>query len=272
MRRFPRVYLVDHPRAFLLLKPDCLRLGLSGPVERAITRAGLRIVCRHRVTLSPADVRCLWPEYHDAGHPLALAFLDRYLTGAPSEVLHLCGPDAFQAARRVKREVRSRHADGPFANVVHGAERRGEMARQADHLLGRCDACAEPFRSDEPPLVPARPPGRDFRDDADLTALVDELWPLVQGVPDYPGPVVLSGDDTGQAVYLGSDRENTLDSTVTALWHALPGIELRHAVLLALHAGWSGGTPIAVGGRRALDDCLRTLRAHGIRACRSGVT
>ncbi|MBB4754408.1 nucleoside-diphosphate kinase [Actinoplanes lobatus] len=263
---------MDDPRAFLLLKPDCLRLKLSGSVERAIIRAGLRIVCRHRVTVSPADVRHLWPEYDDAGHPLALAFLDRYLTGEPSEVLHLYGQDAFEAARRVKREVRSRHAEGPFANVVHGAERRGEMARQAGHLLGRCDVCAEPFHSDEPPLNPARPPGRDFREDADLAALVDELWPLVQGVPADPGPVRLEGGDTGQAVYLGSDREQTLDSTVTALWHALPGVELRHAVLLALHSGWSGGTPIAVGGRRALDDCLRTLHTHGVRACGKGVT
>ncbi|MBO3738892.1 nucleoside-diphosphate kinase [Actinoplanes flavus] len=262
---------MDHPRAFLLLKPDCLRLGLTGSVERAIARAGLRIVCRHRVTLSGADVRCLWPEYHEAGHPLALAFLDRYLTGEPSEVLHLRGPDAFEAARRVKREVRSRHAAGPFANVVHGAQRHGEMARQAGHLLGRCAACAEPFHSDEPPLNPPRPPGRDFRADADLTALVDELWPLVQGVPADPGPVRLDGDDTGQAVVLGSDPEQTLDSTVTALWHALPGVELRHAVLLVMHAGYSGGTPVAVGGRRALDDCLRILRAHGVRACWRGL-
>ncbi|MEV0900631.1 hypothetical protein [Actinoplanes sp. NPDC049802] len=268
----PRAGLPAVPaeRAFLLLKPDCLRLGLSGFVERAVEAAGLRVVCRHRVSLSPGDVRHLWSEYDDAGHSLALAFLDRYLTGEPSEVWQLAGPDAFEAARLIKREVRSRHAAGPFANVVHGAQRRGELARQANHLLGRCGACAAPFVSDEPALDPPRPPGLDFRQHADLAALVDELWPLLQDVPADPGPVRLDGGDTGRAIHLGPDREHTLDSTVTALWHALPGAGLRHPVLLALHAGYSGGTPVAVGGRRALRACLRTLREHGIRNCGEG--
>ena len=262
--------VITGERAFLLLKPDCGRLGLTGAVERAVAADGLRIVCRHTVVLSRADVRHLWSEYDERGHPLAIAFLDRYLTGEPSEVLHVSGPDAFEAARRVKRAIRSEHAAGPFANVVHGAERRGELARQANRLLGRCDRCAEPFVSPEPGLSPPRPPGIDLREHFDVTALVEELWPLTQDVPVDPGPMRLDDGPTGAAVHLGPDRAHTLDSTVTALWHALPGVTPRQAVLLALHAGYSGGTPVAVGSRRALDRCLRTLREHGIRRCGTG--
>jgi nucleoside diphosphate kinase len=245
-------------RAFVLLKPDCLRRGLTGEVERATASAGLTIDGRRAVTLSPADVRCLWSEYTDAGHSLTLGFLDRYLTTGPSEMLLVSGPDAFEAARRVKREIRSRHADGPFANVVHAAERPGELARQRDHLLGLDDA-------DRPVSTP-RTPGIDFRTLFDVPALVGEVWPRIQGVPADPGPHRLD-DGTGGAVVLGPDRDHTLDSTVTALWHALPGVEPARAVLLALHAGWSGGTPVAAGSRTALRRCLRTLRGHGIRNC-----
>ncbi|BEL02722.1 hypothetical protein Q0Z83_009130 [Actinoplanes sichuanensis] len=244
-------------RAFVLLKPDCLRRGLGGAVERAVEAAGLTVDGRLPLALSPADVRYLWSEYSDAGHSLTLGFLDRYLTTGPSEMLPVSGPDAFEAARRVKREIRSRHADGPFANVVHAAERLGELARQRDHLLGRPNA--------DPPVSPPRPPGLDFRPLFDVPALIEELWPRTQGVPADPGPHRL--DDGTGAVILGPDRDHTLDSTVTALWHALPGVEPARAVLLALHSGWSGGTPVAVGGRAARRRCLRILREHGVRNC-----
>ncbi|MFC4071483.1 nucleoside-diphosphate kinase [Actinoplanes subglobosus] len=245
-------------RAFVLLKPDGLRRGLSGEVERAATAAGLTIDGRRAVTLSPADVRYLWSEYTDAGHSLTLGFLDRYLTTGPSQMLLVSGPDAFEAARRVKREIRSRHADGPFANVVHAAEHPGELARQRDHLLGLDNA--------DPPVSAPRPPGTDFRGLVDVPALVAEVWPRIQGVPEDPGPHRLD-DGSGGQVVLGPDRGHTLDSTVTALWHALPGVEPARAVLLALHAGWSGGTPVATGSRTARRRCLRTLRANGIRNC-----
>jgi hypothetical protein len=225
-------------------------------VERAVEGAGLRVDERQPIDLSPSDVRYLWSEYDEGGHSLMLGFLDRYLTTGPSEMLLVSGPDAFEAARRVKRTVRSEHADGPFANVVHAAERRAELARQRDHLLGR--------PGDDPPASPPRPPGMDFRALFDVPALVDEVWPLIQGQPTDPGPFRLDAGD--RAVLLGPDPRHTLDSTVTALWHALPGVEPRRAVLLTLHAGWSGGTPIAVGGRGALRRCLRTLHEHGVRA------
>ena len=247
--------------AFLLLKPDCLRRGLTGAVEQAAATAGLRVDGRREVTLSPADVRRLWAEYDDTGHSLALAFLDRYLTSGPSEVLLVSGPDAFEAARRAKRQIRAAYADGPFANVVHAAERRDELARQRAHLLGEAAG---------PSLTPRRPPGLDFRELVDVAALAGELWPLTQGVPVDPGPVRLDHIDSGRAVHLGPDREHTLDSMVTALWHALPGIEPRRAVLLTLHAGYSGSTPIAVGSPSALSHCLWRLHEHGVRTCGFG--
>ncbi|MEV4280676.1 nucleoside-diphosphate kinase [Actinoplanes xinjiangensis] len=245
--------------AFVLLKPDCRRRGLTGEVERAVGAAGLTVDGRRVVTLSPADVRHLWSEYSDAGHGLTLGFLDRYLTTGSSEVLLVSGPDAFETARRIKRTIRARYADGPFANVIHAAERAGELARQRDHLLGRENA--------DPPVSPPRPPGRDFRRLFDVPALVADVWPRIQGVPTDPGPHRLD-DGADAAVGLGPDRDHTLDSTVTALWQALPGVEPSRAVLLALHAGWSGGTTVAVGSRSAVHHCLRTLHEHGIRNCR----
>ncbi|WP_430790966.1 hypothetical protein [Actinoplanes sp. G11-F43] len=240
--------------AFLLLKPDCLRRGLGAEVDRTVAAAGLTVAGRRDLTLSPADVRALWAEYDDSGHGLTLGFLDRYLTTGPSGLLLVSGPDAFEAARRVKREVRSRFAEGPFANVIHAAELPAELARQRDHLTGVDQAAAKPA---------SRPRGMDFRAHVDVPALVDEVWPLIQGEPADPGPYQLDPGVKG-VVVLGPDRRHTLDSTVTALWHALPGVEPRRAVLLAMHAGFSGGSPIAVGGRAALRRCLRALREHGL--------
>lgn len=250
--------------AFLLLKPDCLRRGLTGDVERTIARAGLRIHCRHRVDLTPDDTRFLWSEYTDSGHVLTRALLDRYLCDGSSEVLLVHGPDAFEAARQVKRSVRSRHAMGPFANVVHAAERRGELARQGNHLAGQCasfPAAAE--------LNPVRPGGADFRSHVDVPRLVDELWPKLQVDLAPPQPYRLDGEPVA-AVYLGGDRDHSLDSAVTALWRALPGIGVGEAVLLTLFAGRVDGYPIAVGGMDAVERCHRALREHGIKRCGIG--
>ncbi|MBG0562407.1 nucleoside-diphosphate kinase [Actinoplanes aureus] len=254
--------------AFLLLKPDCLRRGLTGDVERTVARAGLRIRCRHRVELTPDDTRFLWSEYTDSGHVLARAFLDRYLTGGPSEILLVSGEDAFEAARRVKRSVRSRHAMGLFANVVHAAERRGELARQGNHLAGRCASCTRPFTSSGE-LNAVRPAGADFREHADIPRLVDSLWPKLQVDLEAPEPYRLDGDPVA-AVYLGSDRDHSLDSSVTAVWRALPGVELGEAVLLTMYADRVGGFPIAVGGEDAVRRTHRALLDHGIRVCGTG--
>ncbi|HWS33579.1 MAG TPA: hypothetical protein VN408_12655 [Actinoplanes sp.] len=257
--------------AFLLLKPDCLEQGRSGWVERAVAAEGLRIDDRHGIVLAPPDVRALWAEYDERGHALTLGFLDRYLTTGRSEVWLVSGPDAFEAARRVKRAVRSRFAEGPFANLIHAAEHRDELDRQLGHLTGgtttepgadrqrpHLTGCA----TEGPGATRQRPPGNVT---FDVPALVGEVWPLIQGEPTDPGPVVLGDGD--QAVFLGPDRAHTLDSTVTALWHALPGVSPRQAVLLTLRAGFTGGVPVAVGGRAAIRRCLRVLHEHGITNC-----
>ncbi|WP_328470424.1 nucleoside-diphosphate kinase [Actinoplanes sp. NBC_00393] len=255
--------------AFLLLKPDCLRRGLTRDVERTVSRAGLRITCRHRLDLTPDDTRFLWSEYTDSGHVLARAFLDRYLCGGPSEVLLLSGPDAFEKARQVKRSVRSRHAMGLFANVVHAAERPGELARQGNRLAGHCAACSSPFPVSSSELNPVRPAGVDFREHADIARLVDELWPRLQVDLTPPAPFRLAGEPVA-AVYLGGDRDHSLDSAVTAVWRALPGVPVGDALMLNLYAGRVGGYPIAVGGHAAVEQAYRVLRDHGIRECGTG--
>ncbi len=265
--RHDKEHGISTERAFLLLKPDCLRRELTGAALAALAGAGLRVECRHRIELTPRDVRHLWTEYTDRNHVLARAFLDRYLTSGESEVLLVSGADAFEAVRRVKRSLRSRYALGVFANVVHAAERRGELARQGNHLLGRCAACAEPFVSDEPPLNPRRPGGIDFHEHFDVARLVDQLWPVLRDDLPEPAPYRLGRRTPVAAVVLGGDRAHTLDSSVSAVWRALPGVEPAHAVLLALHADRTGGFPIAVGARRAVARSHRLLIEQGIRNC-----
>ncbi|WP_203758880.1 hypothetical protein [Actinoplanes octamycinicus] len=299
-------------------------------MEAAVAAEGLTVVCRHPVTLTPADVRFLWSEYTEDGHVLMHAFLDRYLCSGPSEVLLLEGPDAFEAARRVKRTIRSRYANGPFANLLHTAEHPAELGRQANHLLGRCPQCAAPFALSDPassdsllsdpvpsdpaltaptpsdpaltapvptapvptapvptapvPTAPAstapastapvltapRPRGRDFRQDHDLPALVDSLWPALQS-EDPPAPAPHHLDRSREAaIYLGADRSQSLDSAVTAVWSALPGVTLPHAVMLTLYAGRTGSYPIAVGSHQAVARSHQILLRHGLTACGIG--
>jgi hypothetical protein len=171
----------------------------------------------------------------------------------------------------VKRSIRSRFANGPFANLVHTAERRGELARQANQLFGRCPECATPFVCDERLANPSRPAGRDFRADVDVTRLVDALWPSLQATePPAPAPHRLDDHTPASAVYLGADPAHSLDSAVTAVWSALPGIAVSDALVLMLYASRVGGYPIAVGGRRAVARSHRALLAHGITSCGIG--
>ncbi|MFC7529638.1 hypothetical protein [Actinoplanes sp. GCM10030250] len=254
--------------AFLLLKPDCLRLGLTREVDRAVAWAGLRAECRHAVELTPGDTRFLWSEYTEDGHVLTRALLDRYLCDGPSEVLRLRGPGAFEAARQIKREIRSRYAMGPFANVVHAAERPGELARQGDHLGGRCAACSAPFPA-VPGRNPPRPAGFDFRDTADIPGLVAVVWPRLSD-ESPPPPYRLDDVAPVAALHLGADRDHTLDSAVTAVWRALSGVDLADAVMLTLWAGRTGDQPIATGSREAVEKSYRVLLDHGVRACGTG--
>ncbi|WP_203738004.1 hypothetical protein [Actinoplanes cyaneus] len=250
--------------AFVLLKPDCLRTGRAPSVEAAVTAEGLVVAYRRPVKLSGDDVRLLWSEYTDDRHVLMRAFLDRYLCDGPSEVWLVTGPDAFGAARRVKRVIRSRYANGPFANLVHTAERPGELARQGNHLFG------DRFPAGSPAASAPRPAGRDFRRDVDVARLVDEVWPWMQlADPPAPAPHRLD-DEAGTVLVIGADPAHSLDSAVTAVWSALPGVTVGHAVMLVLFASRAGGCPIAIGGRRAVERAHRTLLDHGFTACGVG--
>ncbi|MEV6342362.1 hypothetical protein [Actinoplanes sp. NPDC051851] len=254
-------------RAFLLLKPDCLRLGLGAEVEAVARAHGLTVRCRHRRTLTPDDLRFLWTEYTDEEHVLTRALLDRYLCEGPSEVWHLTGPDAFAATRKIKRKVRGRYARGPFANLVHAAEQPAELTRQGNRLLDECSA----WEGDpEDGQHARRPGGIDFRRHADVDAAIDRLWPMLR-VDETPAPPPVRLDDGSGAVYLGPDPAHSLDSAVTALWRALPGIDLGHAILLNTFAAKTGGYPIAVGARASVLRCHEALLRAGLQHCWTGV-
>jgi len=251
--------------SFLLLKPDCLEQGLGPTVEAEIAAATLNIRCRHRITLTPSDVRYLWTEYNDRDHVLALGFLDRYLCGGPSEVVCLGGAGAFEIARKLKRSIRGQYARGVFANVVHAAETRSELVRQAGRLLGVCSRCLITWPACEVHDPPLRPPGLAFADLLDVQAVIAKLWPRVRAGLIAPNPVRLGSASAEAAVFLGVDSDNSLDSAVTAVWHALPGIDLGDALIMTLYAGRSGGHAIALGAADRVSRCHDLLREHGIR-------
>ncbi|MEV6525154.1 hypothetical protein AB0M43_24690 [Longispora sp. NPDC051575] len=248
--------------AFLLLKPDCLRAGLSAHVEREIEAEGLEIRCRHRIALTPADIRYLWNEYSDEGHSLMLGLLDRYLGGGPSQVVTLAGADAYEAARRVKRAIRWRFADGPFANVVHAAESPGELLRQGKLLLGWCERCSGARPASTFPDKELRPTGMLFEN---TDPVLDALWARLRAGLPRPEPVQLGG--AGSVVVLGVDTAHSLDSTVTAVYRALPGVDLGAAIELALHANRVGRYPIGIGTPEETVRSLELLRANGIANC-----
>lgn len=253
--------------AFLLLKPDCLELGLADEVLGIAEREGLTVRSQHLLRLQPGDVRALWQEYRPRDHVLAVAFLDHYLCTATSRAVLLEGDQPFEQARRVKRVVRSTWARGIFANVVHAAESTEELTRQGRYLFGDVSRHGLHWPDHVPVPTRLRPAGHDFREVTDVPGLVRSMWAeLGAGLPETP--CLLLDQPNGSAqLFLGVDNDNSLDSAVTAIWRTFPDVEMELALRTALYAGRSGGHPVARGEPAQIDALEQGLRSYGIVNC-----
>ncbi len=262
--------MFETEQSFLLLKPDAIRADRVQAVTDQVTGSGLRVTCARDIVLTPAMVRLLWSEYTPLDHPLTFAFLDRYLCGRASRVLCVSGPDAFEASRRIKRAIRSRFSRGVFANVVHAAETRAELARQKAVLMEPCSNCTA-IRYDDAQDSVLRPSGLPAEEVESGLDAISEIWNELErldGRLDEPVPVRL-GSDGGQlwGVLFGVDSYNSVDSAVAAVKWSLPGLDLVSALRLAIYAGRAEGHLIATGDEASVRACFASLKSFGIRNC-----
>lgn len=250
----------------LLVKPDCIALGLQTDVREEIERSGLKILCEHEVHLTSADISTLWKEYDPVDHPLTVGLLRRYLCSAPSRLLVVEGKDPLSSGRQAKRQVRRRWAQGVFANVLHSPETEEEMQRQRVLFSPYCDRLPTGGAPLPAPAV-RKAPSDAFADLEDLAAQLEDAWRVLQTPHSPPTPYVLD-DAVGTAeVHLGVDSQNSVDSAVAAVWHACPGLSLPEAIVLTLHAGRHGGMVLATGSAERVQACWQALRDRGIVNC-----
>jgi nucleoside diphosphate kinase len=258
-------------QSFLLLKPDAIRTDRIGAIVEEVRRNGLDITCSRDLTLTPDDVRQLWREYTPVHHPLTFAFLDRYLCGGVSRVLCVSGENAFELTRRIKRTIRAQFSKGVFANVIHAAETRAELARQKAVLVRTGSHC-KIIAIDEDADTILRPSGLPADEIRSGLEAIQEIWDELEkgdGALEEPVPVRLSPEHSEPwGVMFGVDSHNSVDSAVAAVKRSLPELSLVGALRLAIYAGRADGHLIALGDERSARACLVSLRSFGIRNCK----
>ena len=136
-------------RTFSILKPDVTRRNLTGAVNAAIEKAGLKIVAQKRVKWSKANAEAFYAEHKGKG------FFDElvgFMTSGPIVVQVLEGADAIAHYRAVMGATNPEKADAGtlrkiFAvsmteNSTHGsdspasAKREIELNFQAAEIVG----------------------------------------------------------------------------------------------------------------------------------------
>ena len=136
-------------RTFSILKPDVTRRNLTGAVNAAIEKAGLKIVAQKRVKWSKGNAEAVYAEHKGKG------FFDElvgFMTSGPIVVQVLEGADAIAHYRAVMGATNPEKADAGtlrkiFAvsmteNSTHGsdspasAKREIELNFQAAEIVG----------------------------------------------------------------------------------------------------------------------------------------
>ena len=135
-------------RTFSMLKPDVTRRNLTGAVNAAIEKAGLRIVGQKRVKWSKANAEAFYAEHKGKG------FFDElvgFMTSGPIVVQVLEGENAIAHYRTVMGATNPEKADAGtlrklFAvsmteNSTHGSDSAASATREIE-LNFRADEIA----------------------------------------------------------------------------------------------------------------------------------
>jgi nucleoside-diphosphate kinase len=116
-------------RTLSIIKPDATRRNLTGQINAALERAGLRIVAQKRLRLTEAQAEAFYAVHRERGF---FRDLVRFMTSGPVVVQVLEGENAVARNRETmgatdpkKAEpgtIRAEFAESIEANSVHGSD------------------------------------------------------------------------------------------------------------------------------------------------------
>lgn len=101
----------------VILKPDCIARCLTEVILSRIVEGGLKVVYSAEILLTEDCVMAIYGDYTDKPFYSEMV---AYLTSAPSRLLVVAGPGAYQTMKRIK------------GNTYEGYGVRGECARKDD--------------------------------------------------------------------------------------------------------------------------------------------
>lgn len=133
-------------RTLCIIKPDAMARGLADAINKRITDAGLRIIARQDVQLTPAQAKSFY-----AAHSARPFFesLCAFMSSGPIAVQVLAGEGAIARYRTLMGEtdparaapgtVRRDFAQGIEANAVHGSDSAHAAAREIAFFFSESD-------------------------------------------------------------------------------------------------------------------------------------
>ena len=124
-------------RTFSIIKPDATARNLTGVINAAIEKAGLRIVAQKRVRWTLQQAQTFYAEHK--GRPF-YDDLCAFMSSAPIVVQVLEGENAIERFRKAmgatdpkeakKGTIRKRYARSMSENSVHGSDSPTSAARE----------------------------------------------------------------------------------------------------------------------------------------------
>ena len=116
-------------RTLSILKPDCVRRGLTGEVLRIIEIAGFKVCALHMIKLTQAHAEGFYEVHRD--RPFFGDLID-FMTSGPCVPMVLEKKDAVESFRKLigatdpaaaaKGTVRRLYAENKGENIVHGSD------------------------------------------------------------------------------------------------------------------------------------------------------
>ncbi|MFJ9742834.1 nucleoside-diphosphate kinase [Streptomyces sp. NPDC101166] len=256
------------PYTLLMVKPD----GMRRPEVLADIEDRLRLsaltVCRTVDTrLTRERARVLFPSFDEVRYPLTRALLLSYLTSGPVRFMVLCGADALDAGRRIRRVVRKRHAVAGLANCLHVAADSAEATAQLAWLAEEHEVPAQWSR--DTGSVPASAPvdlvpgvEGDLAE-ADFDALGSAVWARLEevgwnGLWSWP---TRCGE---WEVRLVSDDAHSLDYAASALYEEHPRLTPERTLEAVLRVDQAGSAAVFAGARPQVQALADRLTRRGL--------